>query len=112
MLEQMFFDTFKNLGKPALYQAGDSALVEILALIKEPEQAYELGDGHFGAGSFVERIATFEVMAKDIPNPKVGDTLYIEGRKYKIYQEPLLDGSGNVFEVVAILVGGNIDVSN
>jgi hypothetical protein len=97
MLELMFMDIFGHLGKPALYQAAGEAFVEVTVLIKEPEQAYELGDGQF-----VERVATFEVMAKDVPNPKVGDTLYIEGRLYKIYQDPLLDGSGNVYEIVAI----------
>jgi hypothetical protein len=101
MLEEMFIDTFEHLGKPALYQDSSSAFVEILVLIKDPEQAYE-----FGNGKLIERIATFEVMAKDVPNPKVGDTLYTEGRRYKIYQAPLLDGSGNVHEVVAIFAGG------
>jgi hypothetical protein len=85
MLEQMFMDTFKHLGKTALYSAEGSGFVEITVLIKEPEQAYELGDG-----KFVERIATFEIMAKDVLNPKVGDTLYVDGRRYKIYQDPLL----------------------
>jgi hypothetical protein len=104
MLAGMFMDVFKHLGKPALYQADGAAFAEILVLIKEPEQAYELGDGQF-----VERIATFEVMAKDVPSPKVGDFLYIEGRKYRVYQEPLLDGSGNVHEIVAIFAGDGAD---
>jgi hypothetical protein len=104
MLEQMFMDTFEHLGKPALYQPSDGAFIEVLVLIKEPEQAYELGDG-----KFVERIATFEIMAKDVPNPEVGDTLHIDGRRYKVYQDPLLDGSGNLHEVVAIFVGDAAD---
>jgi hypothetical protein len=105
MLEQMFMDTFKHLGKPALYQPSGGAFIKLLVLIKEPEQDYELGDG-----KFVERIATFEIMAKDVPAPKVGDTLYIDGRRYKVYQDPLLDGSGNVYEVIAIFAGA-ADVS-
>jgi hypothetical protein len=104
MLEKMFMDTFAHLGKPALYQSDGSSFIEVMVLIKDPEQAYELGDS-----KFVERIATFEIMAKDVPNPKVGDILYIDGRKYKIYQDPLLDGSGNIYEVVAIFIGAETD---
>jgi hypothetical protein len=103
MLEKMFMDTFRHLGKTAVYSSA-SGFVEITVLIKEPEQAYEFGDG-----KFVERIATFEIMAKDVPNPKVGDTLYIGGRRYKVYQDPLLDGSGNIYEAVAIFAGDAAD---
>jgi hypothetical protein len=101
MLTKMFADIFERLGKSALYGAEYTGFVEILVLIKEPEQAYELG----GEGKFVERIATFEIMAKNVPAPKVGDTLHVDGRKYEVFQDPLLDGSGNIFEITAIFVG-------
>jgi hypothetical protein len=47
MLENMFMDTFKHLGKTAIYSSV-SGFVEITVLIKEPEQAHELGDGKLG----------------------------------------------------------------
>ena len=100
LLDSLFTDTFEHLGTKALYAQEGFGFIECLVLIKEPEQMYELGDGQF-----VERIATFEIMSSDITNPKVGDFLYVNGRKYKIYTEPLLDPSGNVYEITAILVG-------
>jgi hypothetical protein len=96
----MFSDVFEHLGMQALYQQEGFGFTECTVLIKEPEQAYELGDG-----KFVERIATFEIMARDVVNPKIGDTLYIDGRKYKVYQEPLLDPSGTVYEITGVFVG-------
>jgi hypothetical protein len=98
MLKQMFDDTFEHLGIKALYQ--QDGFVECTVLIKEPEQSYEIGDGQI-----IERIATFELKSSDVSNPKIGDFLYANGNKYKVYQEPLLDPSGNVFEIVAIFVG-------
>jgi hypothetical protein len=104
MLKQMFDDTFEHLGVKALYQ--QDGFVKCTVLIKEPEQSYEIGDGQI-----IERIATFEIKSSDVANPKIGDFLYVNGNKYKVYQEPLLDPSGNVCEVVAIFVGrSNVSV--
>lgn len=100
MLDRMFDDVFEHLGIKALYKQEGLGFIECTVLIKEPEQAYEIGDGQF-----IERIATFEVIASDVANPKIGDFLYVNGSKYKVYQEPLLDPSGNVYEVIGILVG-------
>ena len=97
----MFKDTFEHLGKKAVYQSQSVGFVDVLVLIKQPERVYELGDN----SQFVERIAIFEILAECVPNPKVGDFLFLEGRKYKVYNEPLLNGSGDIFELTAIFVG-------
>jgi hypothetical protein len=44
-------------------------------------------------------------MSADIVNPKIGDFLHVNGRKYKVYQEPLLDPSGTVYEITGIFAG-------
>lgn len=100
LLDRLFADTFEHLGTRALYRQDGLGFVECLVLIKEPEQLYEMGDGQF-----VERIATFEIIASSIINPRIGDFLYVNGRKYKVYGEPLLDPSGTVYEINGILVG-------
>ena len=106
MLKKMFKDTFEHLGKKAVYQSQSVGFVDVLVLIKQPERVYELGDGgRTSASQFVERIAVFEILADCVPNPKVGDFLFLEGRKYKVYNEPLLNGSGDIFELTAIFVG-------
>ena len=101
MLKKMFKDTFEHLGKKAVYQSQSVGFVDVLVLIKQPERVYELGDN----GQFVERIAIFEILSEFISNPKIGDFLFIDGRKYKVYNEPLLNGSGDIFELTAIFVG-------
>ena len=103
MLKEMFKDTFEHLGVQAVYQSQTSGIKDVLVLIKQPETLHELGDGG-STSQFVQRIASFEIMASDVANPMAGDFLTVNGRKYKVYQEPLLDGSCTVYEIVAILV--------
>ena len=100
MLKKMFKDTFEHLGKKAVYQSQRVGFVDVFVLIKQPERVYELGDN----GQFVERIAIFEILSESISNPKIGDFLFIDSRKYKVYNEPLLNGSGDIFELTAIFV--------
>ena len=103
MLQKMFKDTFEHLGVKAVYHSQSSGFIDVLVLIKQPETLHELGD-RGSAAQFVQTVASFEVLASDVANPTPGDFLIVKGRKYKVYQEPLLDGSGTVYEVVAILV--------
>ena len=101
----MFKDLFEHLGVRAVYQSQTSGFIDVLVLIKQPETLHELGDGgRTSASQFVQTIASFEIMASDVANPIPGDILILSCKKYKVYQEPLLDSSCSIFEVVAILI--------
>ena len=97
----MFEDCFAHLGKEVIYQSSGSAPFPIRVLIKQPDTAYEMGDGQV-----IGHMAIFEVRTRELPFPKVGDQLIIEGTRYKIFAEPLCDASNTVWEITAIVMEG------
>jgi hypothetical protein len=100
-LTKMFEDCFAHLGKEAQYQSSGSAPFPIRVLIKQPDTAYEMGDGQV-----IGHMAIFEVRIRELPFPKVGDQLIIAGNRYKIFAEPLRDASNTIWEITAMVMEG------
>ncbi len=97
----MFEDCFTHLGKEALYQSSGSASFPIRVLIKQPDTAYEIGDGQV-----IGHMAIFEVRTHELAFPKVGDQLIIDENRYKIFAEPLRDASNTIWEITAMVMEG------
>jgi hypothetical protein len=104
-LEQVFDDVFEHLGVEVIFKPRSSEPVSIVALVKEPEGVYEVG-----SSQVIGQVAEFSVKAADV-TPKVGDIIEISAcaastglKKYKIHEEPLLDGSNVAWKFQAILV--------
>lgn len=95
----MFEDCFAHLGKEALYQSSDEAPFPVRVLIKQPDTAYEMGDGQV-----IGHMAIFEVRIDELAFSKVGDQLIIAGNRYKIFAEPLRDASNTVWEITAMVM--------
>ena len=99
-LHRAFDDMFEHLGQEVLFQPRNASAVNIIALIKQPENPYELGDS-----PVVKQVAEVAIKSNTI-TPKIGDFITIDSRKYKIYEEPLLDTSTYIWKFHAVLVKG------
>jgi hypothetical protein len=97
-LQTAFDDVFEHLGVEVIFDPRTSEPVSILALVKEPESVYEVG-----SSQVIGQVAEFSVKAADV-TPKVGDAIFLDSKKYKIHEEPLLDASNLVWKFRAILV--------
>jgi hypothetical protein len=98
VLQTAFDDVFEHLGVEVLLQQGPTTSLYVTALIKEPESVYEVG-----GSQVIGQVAEFSIRAADA-TPKVGNFFLLGLRKYKIYEEPLLDASNLIWKFRAILV--------
>ena len=92
-------DLFEHLGGEIQFKPRGGSAVTIFAIVKNPENLYELGDS-----KIVGQVANFTVRASDI-TPQIGDFLILGSKKYKIYEEPLLDASNYLWKFNAVLIG-------
>jgi hypothetical protein len=97
-LKTAFDDVFEHLGIEVLFQQSQTASLYVVALVKEPESVYEVG-----SSQVVGQVAEFSVKAIDI-TPKVGDAIFLGSKKYKIHEEPLLDGTNYLWKFQAVLM--------
>lgn len=92
-------DMFEHLGQEVILkpQKGETKL--LVAVIKRPENLYELGDSQV-----VSQVAEVSVKSADA-KPQVGDVIEVNSKKYKIFEEPLLEASTLIWRFNATLVG-------
>ncbi|GHU00122.1 hypothetical protein FACS1894126_6450 [Alphaproteobacteria bacterium] len=92
-------DAFEHLGVDVIFESANaSSSFPIIALLKEPESVYEVG-----SSQVIGQVAEFSVKASDV-KPKIGDTIFVGTKKYKIHEEPLLDASNLIFKFQAVLI--------
>lgn len=96
-LYKAFDDMFEHLGQEVQFQPRNASSINIIAVFKEPENPYKLGDS-----LLVNQIAEVTVKSKGII-PKIGDFIVVNERKYKIYEEPLLDASTYMWKFHVVL---------
>lgn len=96
-LKRAIDDVFEHLGFEVLYKPKKGTELALIAVIKEPENPYEIGDS-----KLVQQVAEVSVKSADV-TPRVGDFIVSNGKKYKIYEEPLLDASNYMWRFHAIL---------
>ncbi|GHT92050.1 hypothetical protein FACS1894122_05350 [Alphaproteobacteria bacterium] len=97
--ENAFNDVFEHLGIEVIFKPANASSFPIIALLKEPESVYEVG-----SSQVIGQVAEFSMKASDV-KPKVGDSIFVGAKKYKIHEEPLLDASNFAWKFNAILKG-------
>lgn len=99
-LRQLFSDVFACLGVVALWRhRGHETSVRLL--VRQPEQWTAIGEGSLLASQL-----NAEVNIEEVPAISVGDTFVVNERRYRVFQEPLKDPSGIVWQVTGMIVEG------
>ncbi len=98
MVFQAFDDMFDHLGDEYVFQSRNGTKKTIVAVIKQPENPYVLGDS-----SIIEQVAEITMKSSDI-SPKIGDCIITKTGTYKIYEEPMLDASNYLWRFHAVLM--------
>lgn len=98
LLKTAFDDMFEHLGAFVQYRSQAGAVSTVMAVIKQPENLYELGDSQL-----IDQVAEVTVKAEEI-SPRIGDYITDRDKTYKIYTEPLLDASNYIWKFLAVLV--------
>lgn len=96
-LIRAFDDMFEHLGASVIFKPRLGSPFSVIAVVKEPENPYEIGDS-----KLVQQVAEVSVKSADV-TPRVGDFIVSDGKKYKIYEEPLLDASNYMWRFHAVL---------
>lgn len=99
VLETAVNDMFEHLGQEIVFKPRGGEALSLTAVIKRPENPYKLGESQI-----VRQVAEVNVKTVDII-PKVGDVIEMNGKKYKIFEEPLLEASTLIWKFNAVLVG-------
>ena len=97
---QLFCDVFACLGVAAIWRhRGHETPVRLL--LRQPEQWATVGEGSVLASQLDAEVSLLEV-----PEISVGDTFVVQDRRYRVFQEPLKDPSGTVWQVTGMIVEG------
>ena len=93
---RMIDTCFQRLGVEATYapQGGDSMAVRLIA--KRPDEIVGLGDTRIHSET-----ALFDVRISEVPSPRPGDTLIVDGVTYAIQGEPVRDRERLVWTIEA-----------
>lgn len=94
-------DMFDHLGQEIVFKPKNGDSSSLIAVIKQPENPYEIGDS-----SIVKQVADVSLKSSYI-TPKVGDVIEANSKKYKIFEEPLLDASTLIWRFNATLAPSN-----
>lgn len=99
-LQQAFDDVIEHLGIDVEYKSKRSDESKIIRMCcKLPENMYEVG-----SSQIVGQVAEFAVRKSDV-QPVIGDVIFVGSKRYKIYEEPLLDSSNLIFKFNTVLEG-------
>lgn len=99
-LDLLFRDVFACLSVSAFLQHGFETF-PLRLLVRQPEGWIPAGEAEFLSSRFQG-----EIQIAEVPAIAVGDTIVIGERRYKIFQEPLKDPSGTVWQVHGMIVEG------
>ena len=92
-------DMFEHLGQEVVFKPKNGDSSSLIVVIKQPENPYEIGESQI-----VNQVAEVSMKAADV-NPKIGDVIEVNFKKYKIFEEPLLEASILIWRFNATLVG-------
>lgn len=98
-LETAVNDMFEHLGQKVVFKPKKGEMKSLIAIIKQPENPYEIGESQI-----VKQVAEVSLKATDV-NPKIGDVIEVNSKKYKIFEEPLLEASTLIWRFNATLIG-------
>ncbi len=89
---------FEHLGKPVKYKCRDGSCKTVIAVGKSPENLYSASENQI-VGQAIE----VGVKSEEI-TPQVGDSIIVNDKTFRIFEEPLLDASGLIWKFEAVLV--------
>ena len=92
-------DMFEHLGQEVIFKPKKGETKSLIAVIKQPERPFELGDS-----KIVDQVAEISMRVADV-TPKIGDVIEVNSKKYKIFEEPLLEASTLIWRFTAVLIG-------
>lgn len=99
-LNRMYLDVFEHLGVEVECKPQGLPAFKTLVLIKEPENVYEVG-----SSQVIGQIAEITIKFADLKMPMVGDMFFVENKKYRICEKPLMHSSDLMWKFKAMLVG-------
>ena len=91
-------DMFDHLGHEVTIRSRNGETKQVIAVIKQPENPYEQGDSQI-----VEQVAEVAIKSTDA-TPRIGDFILVNDRRYKIFEEPLMDGITQMWKFNAVLM--------
>ena len=92
-------DMFEHLGQEIIFKSRNGDVLSLIAIIKQPENPYEIGESQI-----IQQVAEVSLKSADV-TPRTGDIIEVNSKKYKIFEEPLLDASTLIWRFNATLVG-------
>jgi len=87
---------FQRLGVEAIYTMQDGSPVDIRVIAKRPDEIVGLGDTRIHSET-----ALFDVRVSEVPSPRPGDALIVDGVTYAIQGEPARDRERLVWTIEA-----------
>ncbi len=72
-------DVFDHLGQEVTIRSRNGETKQVIAVIKQPENPYELGDSQI-----VEQTAEVSIKSSDA-TPEIGDFILVNDRRYKVF---------------------------
>ncbi len=87
---------FQRLGIEATYTSQGGAPVSIRVIAKRPDEIVGLGDTRIHSET-----ALFDVRVSEVPAPRPGDALVVDGVTYVIQGEPMRDQERLVWTIEA-----------
>ncbi|OZA16439.1 MAG: hypothetical protein B7Y02_03250 [Rhodobacterales bacterium 17-64-5] len=91
-IEMLFADP--NIGVEAIYTSDGGAPVAVRAIVRRPDEVTNFGDARLWSET-----TRFDVRVADVPNPRPGDRLEIDGDAFLIQGEPVRDRERLVWTV-------------
>lgn len=91
-------DMFDHLGHEVTIRSRNGEKKRVIAVIKQPENPYELGDSQI-----VEQVTEVSIKSTNA-TPRIGDFILVNDRRYKIFEEPLMDGITQMWKFNAVLM--------
>lgn len=89
---------FEHLGEPVKYKCRDESYKTVIAVGKSPENLYSASENQI-----VEQAMEVSVKSAEI-TLQVGDSIIVNDKTFRIFEEPLLDASGLIWKFTAVLV--------
>ena len=83
-----------NIGRDAVYIADGGAPVLVRAIVRRPDEVTNFGDARLWSET-----TRFDVRVAEVPNPRPGDRIEIDGDAFLIQGEPVRDRERLVWTV-------------
>lgn len=91
-LDVLFAD--RNLARPATWQGGDGETASVRVMRRQPDEVTG-----FGGARVWSETSRIDVRVSEVPSPRPGDRVVIEGEVFEVQGEPLRDRERLVWTV-------------